>query len=68
MDVYSFSMVMWEIYHDTIPFDGDLPLCQKYVLEEDSRPMIETDSVDQEIAKLIRLCWQSNPEKRPKFV
>lgn len=67
MDVYSFSMLMWEIWHDTIPFDGDLPVCQKYVVQEDSRPMIENEKVDPEITKLIRLCWQANPESRPKF-
>jgi len=41
MDVYSFGMLIWELWHNTMPFDGDLPLCQKYVVQEDSRPMIE---------------------------
>ena len=27
MDVYSFGMLMWEIFHETIPFDGDLKAC-----------------------------------------
>ena len=40
MDVYSFGMLMWELWHETIPFDNDLRLCEKYVLNEDSRPMI----------------------------
>ena len=42
MDVYSFGMLMWELWHETIPFDSDLKLCEKYVLNEDSRPMILT--------------------------
>lgn len=41
MDVYSYSMLLWEIWHETVPFDGDLIVCQKYVVSEDSRPMIE---------------------------
>ena len=75
MDIYSFGMLMWELWHQTVPFDGDLAMCQQYVMHEDSRPMIETEggedqghSVDSDMAKLIRLCWQSAPEKRPKFV
>lgn len=67
MDVYSFSMLMWELWHETVPFDGDLQLCQKYVVQEDSRPMIESEKLEAEIVKLIRLCWQANPEQRPKF-
>ena len=62
MDVYSFSMLMWEIWHDTVPFEGDLHLCQKYVVTEDSRPSIDTEVVDPEYTKLIRLCWQASPE------
>ncbi len=63
MDAYSFGMLMWEIWHVTQPFDNDLSLCVKYVIEEDSRPMIqsgdnETEKLcDEEMAKLIRLCW-----------
>lgn len=38
MDVYSFGMIMWEIFHETIPFDGDLKACIQYVLKSDARP------------------------------
>lgn len=63
MDVYSFSMLMWEIWHSTVPFDGDLAMCSKYVVEEDSRPSIDPEVVtDSEIAKIIRLCWLSEPQ------
>ncbi len=78
MDVYSFGMLMWEIWHETIPFDNDLNLCQQYVVKEDSRPMILTTAnsiaaieggkcCEEEMAKLIRLCWQANPDNRPSF-
>ncbi|CDW78463.1 protein kinase domain containing protein [Stylonychia lemnae] len=80
MDVYSFGMLLWELWHETIPFDNDLKLCQQYVVQEDSRPMIQmidkydkqplqTDQkyCDEQIAKVIRLCWQSNPENRPNI-
>ena len=68
MDVYSFGMVMWEFWHDTVPFDGDLRVCQKYVGEEESRPMILEDKCGgEDMAKVIRLCWQTRPEDRPKM-
>lgn len=31
-DVYSFGMIMWELWHETVPFDDDVTLCQQYVL------------------------------------
>eukprot|EP00347_Sterkiella_histriomuscorum_P012447 403368538 len=78
MDIYSYGMLMWELWHETIPFDNDLSLCEQYVVKEDSRPMILTQNntnseiessktCDEEMAKLIRLCWQCNPDNRPNF-
>ena len=69
-------MILWELWHETVPFDNDVALCQQYVLQEDARPMItvagnqeegDVHVCDEETAKLIRLCWQSNPDTRPKF-
>lgn len=60
MDVYSFGIIMWEIWHEHIPFDGDLQMAIKYVFEETSRPMINSqeDKVcSDSYASLIRQCW-----------
>ncbi|CDW78465.1 tkl family protein kinase [Stylonychia lemnae] len=65
MTNYSVSSV-WEILHDQAPFDNDLLLAKNFVLNEDARPQI-SDTVDVDIAKLIRLCWQNDPNKRPHF-
>lgn len=24
MDVYSFGLIMWELFHEQVPFDGDI--------------------------------------------
>jgi hypothetical protein len=83
VDVYSFGMLLWELWHEHEPFDNDVNLCLQYVVQEDARPMIVTDAAggagrnqeeeeeknqsgteterklycDEDIAKLIRLCW-----------
>ncbi|CDW80512.1 protein kinase [Stylonychia lemnae] len=72
MDTYSYGMLLWELWHEMIPFDNDLKLCQNYVVNEQSRPQIllasENDhGCDEEMAKLIRICWQTEPDQRPKF-
>lgn len=41
MDVYSFGMLLWEIQHEEVPFDGDLRSCTSMLLNEDKRPFIE---------------------------
>jgi len=56
MDVYSYGFVLWEMFHDRVPFDGDLQAAITYVLTEDSRPKL-SDEVDEVMAKIIRLSW-----------
>jgi serine/threonine protein kinase len=43
MDVYSFGMLMWEVLHCTLPFDGDLTACSDYVVNSESRPKIDEE-------------------------
>ena len=52
--------------HDAVPFDDDLKLTKNYVLNEDARPKI-SDDIDNDVAKIIRLCWQNEAEQRPSF-
>lgn len=40
-DIYSFGMILWELWHEHVPFDGELRECQNYVVNEDSRPKIQ---------------------------
>jgi hypothetical protein len=40
MDVYSFGILMWEIFFETIPFDGNITECIKYVTVDNGRPRI----------------------------
>jgi hypothetical protein len=45
MDVYSFGMLMWQIFYSCVPFDGDLKECTNYVVNSDSRPKIDVAGV-----------------------
>ena len=40
MDIYSYGMIIWEIWHQSVPFDGDIVTAQEYVVKEESRPKI----------------------------
>ena len=40
MDVYSFGILMWEMWHECIPFDGDVKMATNIVCQEMQRPAI----------------------------
>jgi hypothetical protein len=40
MDVYCFGMLMWEIFHEILPFDRKLKECIKLVKNDNCRPKI----------------------------
>lgn len=67
MDVYSFSVFMWEIIAWKKPFNDidsyliDIP---EEVCKNDLREMIP-DDCQPKLAKLIRWGWQKNPDNRP---
>lgn len=46
LDVYSFGMILWELWHQAIPFDNDISQAQNYVCKEDARPKIITSMQD----------------------
>jgi len=49
MDVYSFGVLMWELFHEKVPFDGDITACTRFVTQENVRPKIEEHHDDEEI-------------------
>lgn len=64
-DIYSFGLICWEILTGEIPFKGvnktDL---KKILIEENFRPKIP-NIIPDELAKLIRCCWQDEEKNRP---
>jgi len=63
-DIYSFGMLLWEIFTETIPFNVKLSELKKYIIEEKLRPQVSNE-LNKNIAELIRNCWDSDINKRP---
>jgi serine/threonine protein kinase len=65
-DVYSFGMLLWELYTCTIPFNVKIHTLIDLVVRDNYRPEIKPE-MNRDISNLIRQCWDSDPNKRPDF-
>jgi len=66
-DVYSFGIILWELYTEKFPFEGMNPFRVMYlVVNENLKPQIP-DHFPQEIGELIVSCTDTDSEQRPDF-
>nr|ACG28952.1 protein kinase [Zea mays] len=67
VDVYSFGLILWEMFSGTIPYEELNPFQAAFaVFDKNVRPAIPT-SCPTPVRLLIEQCWASHPEKRPDF-
>lgn len=69
-DVYSYSIIIWEICARKTPY-GDMSLQQigYYVTVKKGRPdkALIPSHTPQALIKLMEQCWDSEPNNRPSF-
>ncbi|KAL6651734.1 hypothetical protein ACP70R_010659 [Stipagrostis hirtigluma subsp. patula] len=65
-DVFSFAVVLWELVTSKIPYENLTPLQAALGVRQGMR--LEIPSwVHPRLSKLIRQCWDENPNVRPSF-
>lgn len=66
-DVYSYGIIMWEMLTGDVPYRGlrDIQVAMT-VINQNNRPKIPKNC-PQNLAKFIRVCWHTDPDKRPDF-
>ena len=66
-DVYSFAIVLWEMFHLEVPHqDLTGPEAAYAVAHKGLRPTLKS-GLNNAVAALIRRCWKNRPQDRPEF-
>jgi len=66
-DVYSFSLLVWEMTHGQIVFDGKTSVRAAIEVAKGGRPEITLPAEHAELGELICACWQREPSARPSM-
>lgn len=69
VDVYSFSIVFWELLTNRMPFEGMSNLQAAYAAAfKGTRPSLSEDlNVPEELIFIMQSCWAEDPHARPNF-
>ncbi|XP_058093843.1 serine/threonine-protein kinase STY13 [Magnolia sinica] len=66
VDAYSFAIVLWELLHNRLPFEGMSNLQAAYAAAfKNVRPSAE--NLPEELALILTSCWDEDPNSRPNF-
>ncbi|KAF2308448.1 hypothetical protein GH714_009694 [Hevea brasiliensis] len=66
VDAYSFAIVLWELIHNKLPFEGMSNLQAAYAAAfKNARPSAE--NLPEDLAMIVISCWQEDPNARPNF-
>jgi len=69
IDVYSFSLCLWEIFTQKGVFShhNDIDTFKHAIITENERPELPQKSIPDPIANIMKRCWEASPEKRTPF-
>lgn len=73
VDVYSYGVVLWELFSCEVPFAGMTPIQAAFaVADKDLRPKCESDyarevTIPVAWQALIEKCWHKSSHERPRF-
>ncbi|KMZ59921.1 Protein kinase superfamily protein [Zostera marina] len=66
VDAYSFAIVLWELVHNRLPFEGMSNLQAAYAAAfKNVRP--SADDLPNDLSLILTSCWQEDPNARPNF-
>ncbi|GAB4844962.1 hypothetical protein Ancab_038356 [Ancistrocladus abbreviatus] len=66
VDAYSFAIVLWELVHNKLPFEGMSNLQAAYAAAfKNVRPSAE--NLPKDLALILTSCWAEDPNSRPSF-
>ncbi|XP_051117942.1 serine/threonine-protein kinase STY13-like [Andrographis paniculata] len=66
VDAYSFAIVLWELIHNKLPFEGMSNLQAAYAAAfKNVRPSAE--NLPEDLSVVVTSCWQEDPDARPNF-
>jgi serine/threonine protein kinase len=66
VDVYSYGVILWELFSNEKPFMGLNPIQIAFKIGKGERLQINF-SFSPELSTLIQSCWHQEAEKRPSF-
>ncbi|PWA97146.1 protein kinase superfamily protein [Artemisia annua] len=66
VDAYSYSIVLWELIQNKLPFEGMSNLQAAYAAAfKNLRP--SADDLPEDLALIVTSCWNEDPNARPNF-
>ncbi|PIA52542.1 hypothetical protein AQUCO_01000428v1 [Aquilegia coerulea] len=65
VDVFSFSIVLWELLTNSTPFKGMSGIQAAYAVVNNRRPSL--DDLPPDLVPLLESCWAEDPASRPEF-